>query len=255
MKFADKYTKVFQYLLPSPFTIAVVLTFITFLVAFIFTKDVNTASADYVFELIEFWENGLWTNGLMVFAMQMMLMLVLGHILALTPAVEKGISFITQFANNTANAALLVSFFTILVAFFNWGLGLIFGAIFARKIAEHALRNNIKINYPLIGAAGYVGLMVWHGGISGSSLTKVAEPGHLADMMEGILSADRIQALPNQIDFSQTVFSSMNIFSAALILLILPMVFFLIGKKSSNDQVPQLNIKMNETYRETKNYE
>lgn len=242
MKSTDKYTKVFQYLLPSPFAIAVVLTFITFLVAFFFTKDVNTSNVDYAFDLLSYWENGLWTSGLMVFAMQMMLMLVLGHVLALSPFVEKGISFITKFANNTANAAFLVAFFTILVAFFNWGLGLIFGAIFARKVAEHAVKNNIKINYPLIGAAGYVGLMVWHGGISGSSLTKVAENGNLTQMMEGILSPEQLDLLPEKIEFSKTVFSAMNIFSAIAVLIILPALLFLVGRKSKNDTIPNLNI-------------
>ena len=38
-----------------------------------------------------------------------------------------------------------------------------------RKVGEHVSARNIKINYPLIGAAGYSGLMVWHGGISGSA--------------------------------------------------------------------------------------
>ena len=41
----------------------------------------------------------------------------------------------------------------------------------------------ITINVGLIGAAGYCGLMVWHGVISGSSLIKIAEPGHLATLV------------------------------------------------------------------------
>lgn len=245
MKFADKYTKLFQYLLPAPFTIAVVLCFITFLIAFFFTKEPELSNTEYFVELLGYWETGLWNNGFMVFAMQMMLMLVLGHVLALTPFVEKCINQITRFANNTANAALLVSFFTILVALFNWGLGLIFGAILARKIAEHALRNNIKINYPLIGAAGYVGLMVWHGGISGSSLTKVAENGHLNQMMNGILNDSQLSGLPNQIDFSQTVFSGMNIYSSICILIIIPLAYYLLGRNKSHDAMPKLKINVN----------
>jgi len=59
-----------------------------------------------------------------------------------------------------------------------WGLGLIFGAIFARKVAEHAKKMSMPLNYGVIGAAGYSGLMVWHGGFSGSSLINVADEGH-----------------------------------------------------------------------------
>ena len=77
----------------------------------------------------------------------------------------------------TANAATIVTLFTLMVSFFNWGLGLIFGAIFARKVGEQAVQNNTPLHYPLIGAAGYSGLMVWHGGISGSAPIKIAEEG------------------------------------------------------------------------------
>ena len=41
------------------------------------------------------------------------------------------------------------------------------------EVGEHASKNNIPLNYPLIGAAGYSGLMVWHGGI-GSAPIKIA---------------------------------------------------------------------------------
>ena len=58
----------------------------------------------------------------------------------------------------------------IISSLFNWGLGLIFGAIFARKVAENASQNKWPLHYPIIGACGYSGLMVWHGGISGSAL-------------------------------------------------------------------------------------
>ena len=37
-----------------------------------------------------------------------------------------------------------------LVAFFNWGLGLIFGAILARKIGDYSIKNNIKFYYSII---------------------------------------------------------------------------------------------------------
>tara|TARA_B110000046_G_scaffold48630_1_gene53950 strand:- start:68726 stop:68920 length:195 start_codon:yes stop_codon:yes gene_type:complete len=47
---------------------------------------------------------------------------------------------------------------------FQLGLGFIFGAIIARKIGEKAKREGFELNYPLIGAAGCSGLMVWHGG-------------------------------------------------------------------------------------------
>jgi len=234
MSFTSKYTKLFRYLLPTPFTIAIVLSVIAFTTAFLFTKEEGIEPASYAISLLSFWEKGLWNNALLVFAMQMMLMLVLGHVLALTPIVDRLLNSIVKYANSTAKAAFLVSFFTILVALFNWGLGLIFGAIFSRKVGEYAAKNNMTLNYPLIGAAGYSGLMVWHGGISGSSLTKVAEKGHLHQMMSGLLPESQLNSLPNQISFSDTVFSPMNLSCIILLLIVIPTFMYWLGKKSSD---------------------
>ena len=78
-------------------------------------------------------------------------------------------------------------------------MGLIFGAILARKVGEHAQQNNIPLNYPLVGAAGYVGLMVWHGGISGSAPIKVAESNHILDFMQGVSSTEILNQIPESI--------------------------------------------------------
>ena len=123
------------------------------------------ADSNKLFTVFSYWEEGIWNNGLLVFAYQMMLILVLGHVLVLSKPIEKLIHSLSRFVKNTANAAFIVAFTTMLVSFFNWGLGLIFGALLARKVAEYAQANAIPLNYPLIGAAGYTGLMVWHGGI------------------------------------------------------------------------------------------
>lgn len=240
MKFTERYAKLFQYLLPTPFTIALILTIVTFLVAVAVTKDASIGTVTYALKVLGYWEEGLWQKGLMVFAMQMMLILVLGHVLALSQPVDNLINAIVKYANSTAKAAYLVTFFTVLVALFNWGLGLIFGAIIARKVAEKAQVNKIALNYPLIGAAGYSGLMVWHGGISGSSLAKVAEKGHLSEMMQGIIGPYEIAQLPEQIPFSETVFSSMNMYSSILILLILPLLMYLLGTKAKASVLPNL---------------
>ena len=179
-------------------------------------------------ELVSFWYNGLWGKGGLTFAFQMMLMLVLGHVLALSKPVEKLINKLSPYCNTTSKAALLVTLLTLTTSWFNWGLGLIFGAIFARKVGEYAMRNGQALNYGLIGAAGYSGLMIWHGGISGSSLIKVAEKGHFNDL---ISNPDLLTKLPSSISFNETVFSSMNITATISLLIILPLIMFFLGKK------------------------
>ncbi len=246
MNFTDKYTKAFKYLLPAPFTIAVSLTIITFFIAFFSTRPETENFSSYSIQLLKYWEEGLWNSGLLVFAMQMMLMLVLGHVLALTKPINSIINLAVKSCNNTAKAAALVTLLTVMISLFNWGLGLIFGAIFARKVAD-ATQLKLKINYPLIGAAGYSGLMVWHGGLSGSSLAKVAEPGHLRKMMADILSESEIALLPEKISYWDTVGSNMNLFVIALLIIILPLAMYWMGKKTKSTLI---NITDNETKEE-----
>jgi len=221
---------IFRKYLPSPFTISVLLTLFTIFLAWGFTD--NTTDKAHLVAILSYWEAGIWNNGLLVFGYQMMLILVLGHVLVLSKPIERLIMQLTRYANNSANAALLVALPTLLVSFFNWGLGLIFGAILARKVGEHAQANNISINYPLIGASGYVGLMVWHGGISGSAPIKASEAGHLTGLMEGILNADALSSLPNTISTSDTVLSFWNLIIFTVILLAVSILAYYLGKTS-----------------------
>lgn len=240
MKFTEQYSKLFQRLFPSPFAIAIILSMFSFLMAYLFTSDSSSETENYLSTLTEYWYNGLWNKNLMVFAMQMMLMLVLGHVIALSEPFDRFINTIVNKIDNNSKAVFWVSFLTIIVAYFNWGLGLIFGAIFCRKVGEHASQNNIPINYPLVGAAAYVGLMVWHGGISGSSLIKVSEKGHLIDMMNSSSKALDLTLLPEQISFDETVFSSMNAFVFFSCLILIPWLLKIVGNNKKQLKVPKI---------------
>ena len=223
MNFTERFIKLFKSILPAPFTIAILLTGLTFLLALVLTN--NSGKELYIINVLEYWEKGLWDGPLLIFAIQMMLMLVLGHVLALTSTVNTLIEKVTVYCNSTANAAALVTFFTLLISLFNWGLGLIFGAIFSRKVGENALKNNIKINYHIVGAAGYSGLMIWHGGISGSAPIKIAEENHFLANKMGVISQ------------TQTIFSNMNITISIILLIILPILMYFIGKFSKESKI------------------
>ena len=198
---------IFKKYLPSPFTIAILLTINNIFYWQFFLQDQQVlVFFDYTVDVLKFWEKGIWSNNLLVFAYQMMLILVLGHVLVLSKPISNAILKVTSFCKDTATSAAIVACTTMLVAFFNWGLGLIFGALLARKVAEHAQRNNIKLNYPIIGAAGYMGLMVWHGGISGSAPIKINEDGHIAGIMKDVSSPEILSQIPEVIDYSQTDF-------------------------------------------------
>ncbi len=224
----------FRRFLPSPFSIALLLTALTFILALIFTEP--KTSDPYWLSLLGYWEQGIWQKDLLVFAYQMMLILVLGHMLVLSPVMSRFISALTTSVKGTTHAVILVSVLTLLVSFFNWGLGLIFGALMARKIGEAAKTQGIKINYPLVGAAAYAGMMIWHGGISGSAPAKVGEQGHLASLVTPDLAA----FLPDLIAYPETVFSFQNIVVFLVLLLSVPLILVWLGRQGK-EEIPRLN--------------
>ncbi len=215
MNLWQKVTDSIQRWLPSPFTIAVGITLFVIIVATLFTGD-DVSKSQYFVDVLGFWKKGFWE--LLAFTMQMAMILILGHTLALTDVVKRFINIVVKLCNTTGKAAFWVTFFTITVAFLNWGLGLIFGALLARKVGEYAHRNSITINYPLVGTAGYSGLMVWHGGISGSAPITVAGEGHSLEALIGI------------VPYSQTVFSGFNLVVFTVLLIGLPTAMLLFSK-------------------------
>lgn len=216
--------------LPSPFVIALLLTGLTMGLAWGFgTYPEESGTWKSV---LRSWERGLWNPGLLVFAYQMMLILVLGHVVVLSRPMDRLIGKITSLARDGASAALLVAFSTVIVAFFNWGLALIFGAILARKVGEHAQRNQIPINYPLIGACGYLGLMTFNGGISSSAAIKASEPGHISLLLKDVVPPEVLAGFPSSIPTSQTIFYPSNLATFAVLLAGLAALAWYLGRKA-----------------------
>lgn len=221
MSFTKTYMKVVQKVLPSPFAIAVILTVVTSLLALFLTEP--QGSELHIVQLFYHWETGVWS--LLKFTMQMMLILVLGHTLALSKPILALIKKITALCTSNVSAAVIVTFISVLAGYFNWGLGLIFGAILARKVGEYAQEKGIPLNYPLIGACGYTSLMVWHGGLSGSAPLTIAKAGHSMEDALGV------------VPISETVLSPMNILVFALIVVSLPILSWLLARNKNFEHI------------------
>lgn len=245
---AERIVNGFKRVLPNPFTIAVLLTLLTFVLALVLTKPTDTSTSSYLWHLTTSWESGLWdsSGGGLYFAFQMMLMLVLGHCLALTKPVKLIIDQLLTSCTTTARSAAIVAFSAILMGLFNWGLGLIFGAILARRIGEKFSIEKKRLNYGLVGAAAYLGLMVWHGGLSGSAPTKVMETGYLQEMMSD-LSVKEGFVVPNAIPIESTVGSTMNISVSIILLVLFPFIAYFLAKKSSPGYVPKFKNSYDKT--------
>lgn len=205
--------------IPSPLALALGLSLLVLLIATIFSGTGGFIQSGKA--VLGFWYSGFWD--LLAFTMQMVLILILGHILARSPLIEKLLDRVVSVPESAASSTMLVCFLTLLVSFFNWGLGLVFGAVLARKVGEHAVYNGRSLNYPLLGAAGYSGLMFWHGGLSGSAPLAVARTGHFLETEMGVLPVE------------QTIFSANNLLVSLCILILLPAYFYWQAGRSKVD--------------------
>jgi short-chain fatty acids transporter len=197
-----------QRYLPDAYLFAIILTFIAFGGAWALTGK-------GFMDLIGMWGNGLW--GILAFSMQMVLILVTGHALASSKPVKSVLTTLASIPGNGGQAAMMNCFAVGVASFFNWGFGLVVGALLARELAKKVK----NMDYAFVVAAGYSGFVIWHGGISGSIPLAVATKGHLVEKLTGIIPT------------TQTIFSSWNLIITWTIIITLPILFKLMTPPDS----------------------
>lgn len=191
--------------LPDPFIFCIILTIVVFVAAIPLTGQGPM-------DMINAWGNGVW--GLLAFSMQMALVLVLGSAFANAPAIKKVVSKVAGLAKNPTQGIIVVTFFSLIACWINWGFGLVVGAILAKEIA----RQVDGIDYRLLIASAYSGFVIWHAGFSGSIPLALATPGAEA------LSAATGGAVTEPISTSLTIFAPYNLVMLLIILVCLPFI-------------------------------
>lgn len=209
---ANASTMVMQKFLPDAYIFAVILTIIVFLAALISTKQSFIA-------VVGHWGKGVW--GILAFSMQMVLVLVTGHVLALSPPFKKLLDHLSNIPKTPAQGIALVSIISYTACILNWGFGLIIGAIYAKEIAKKVK----AIDYRLLIASAYSGFVLWHAGFSGSIPLVIAS---------GDFSATG-GSLTEAVPVSQTLFSSYNIFIVVGMWILLPIINVLMHPKNEED--------------------
>ena len=202
------FVAIVQRYLPDAYLFAVILTFIAFAAALALTGK-------GFMDLIIMWGNGLY--GILAFAMQMILILVTGHALASSKPIKKFLTSLASIPTNGGQAAMMNCFAVGVASFFNWGFGLVVGALLARELAKKVK----NMDYAFVVAAGYSGFVIWHGGISGSIPLAVASKGHLVEKLTGIIPT------------TATIFSSWNLIITWTIIITLPILFKLMTPPDS----------------------
>lgn len=216
----------FSRIVPDPFAIAVLLTAIVFVAAL--------ATGRGPLAVLRDWgrTDGLWK--LLVFTIQMCTMLVLGTALAAAPAVQRGIVKTVSLARTPRGLVAATAAVSIALSLFNWSLGLVGGALFAREAGRIARDRGWALHYPIACAAGYAGLMTWHGGLSGSAPLKAASS---AGMVE-VLGAELAAKAGGAVDLTTTIFGSLNLWVSGGLLLLGPLVFYLLTPAPGEDPEP-----------------
>jgi short-chain fatty acids transporter len=195
------FTRVTERILPDAFVFSLLLTLVVFSAAW-------ATTAFGIRELADFWGKDFWS--LNAFAMQMIFVLITGHMLASTSLVKKILQFITGLIHNECMALVTLSLFSILASFINWGFGLIVSGILAIEMA----RKLGKVNFGLFLATAYSGFLVWHGGLSGSIPLKIAGSDEVMSKVFPEL----------KIPLSQSIFGIENLLIIGALLIVLPLL-------------------------------
>lgn len=191
--------------LPDPFIFCIILTVVVFIAAMPLTSQGPM-------DMVNAWGGGVW--GLLSFSMQMALVLVLGNAFANAPAIKKIVAKIASLAKNPIQGIIVVTFFSLIACWINWGFGLVVGAILAKEIA----RQVDGIDYRLLIASAYSGFVIWHAGFSGSIPLALATPG-----TDALLAATG-GAVSEPISTSLTLFAPYNLVILLIILVCLPFI-------------------------------
>lgn len=187
-RLAQRLTRLAERYAPDPFVLVLLLTLAVFIMGWGFGASVSSLSTPAALATLgKGWYASVTSAGLMKFALQMCIVLITGHALALSTPVRALIRRLTTLTTSARGAAALVALVAALASLFQWGLGVIVGAFLAREMGRAFAEREQPVHYPLLGAAGYAGFLVWHGGLSGSAPLKVAEPGHFLEKTVGII--------------------------------------------------------------------
>ncbi len=234
-KLGERFASVFRATAPDPFVLAILLTVLTYLLS-VWRLAADSASPSSAWtQVLDLWQgpDGFWS--LLAFGMQMSLILVTGHALAASPPIAKALRAVSAIPRGPRSAVAMVSALAIVGCLINWGLGLIVGALLARDVADAMRRRGVHVSRALLAAAGYTGMMAWHGGLSGSAPLDAADPSALAARLGPELAAHYPEGVP----LSESTGSALNLITTLGLLALVPVTFMLLCPKGNTPIAPE----------------
>lgn len=198
------FVRVFENLIPDPYVLAVLLTIVTAVLAFVFAPQHSPAS------IAAAWYKGIF--GIFEFALQMILILVTGYALANAAPVARLLRQIASIPKTPRQAVTIAFLVSAAACWLNWGFGLVVAGLLARQIAQR-----MRIDFGWLVAAAYSGFLIWASGLSSSIALAQATPGSKLNIVQHVTGT----TLP----FGSMIFAPYNIVPVIALLVILPFVF------------------------------
>ena len=195
---------VVERVLPDPYVFALLLTFITAILAFSLTATRSVGAIGLA------WYNGVFN--ILTFGFQMVLVLVTGYALASSPWVHRLLEKLASLPKTPRNAVSLTIVIGMIASWLNWGFGLVIAGLLAREIAKR-----LRIDFGWLVAAAYTGFVISTEGLSGSIALSQATPGSALNLVEKVIG----HGLP----LRATVFTAFNLVPIFALLVLLPIIF------------------------------
>jgi short-chain fatty acids transporter len=225
--------------LPDPLVLACLLTLAVGLVALLWPqsqwRDLGGWARTRTVSVA--WLRAVWSPGFLTFALQMCLVLLTGFGLARAPLALRLLRGLAGLPRSNRGAVVLIAVVSCVGCWLNWGFGLIFAGVLAGEIRRGLARRGVRCQYALIVAAAYAGMMIWHGGFSGSAPLKVAS--------EGVAITRGAEGAPAELaplPINRTILHPTNLLLTVMLLLVVPWVLSRMGSRvvaaSADDEIP-----------------
>lgn len=203
------FVNLMQKYLPDPFTIAWLITLVVFAMAIGLTDTTPLKAVTY-------WGSSFFD--ILSFAMQMTLVVVTGYALAVSRIVHSGLKALVKIPKTPVQTVLFIAFASMVLYYLNWGLGLIAGAL----LAKEAGKQHADVDFRLLVAAAFSGIIITHGGMSASIPLLISTKGHFLEKEIGL------------VPLSQTIFGAQSLSITIGLAIVIPLACVLLIPKKEN---------------------
>lgn len=203
------FVNLMQKYLPNPFVIAWIITLLVAVMAMFINHKTPM-------EIINYWGKGFFD--ILAFAMQMTMILVSGYALASAEIVRKFLRYLAHIPRTPKQTVLFVGFVSMLLYWFNWGLGLVAGGLLAREVAKQ----HRDVDFRVLVTAAFSGIIITHGGLSASVPLIINTPGHFLEKQIGL------------VPLTKTIFSHQSLFITITLAIVIPIVVMMMHPNPKN---------------------